>query len=88
VSTRRAFLEPHSVHLIGDPAHKIVRAERRTRGENMSYLLIAIAVAAAATAATWSAHAENNTIGVGVTSDRDPDKFAVPKNLKYELNGT
>jgi hypothetical protein len=23
---------------------------------------------------------------VSVTSDRDPDKFAIPKNLKYELN--
>ena len=32
--------------------------------------------------------AESNTIGVTITSDRDPDDFADPKNMKYELNGT
>ena len=29
-----------------------------------------------------------NTIGMSITSDRDPDKFAIPKNMKYELNGS
>ena len=52
----------------------------------MSYRLIAIA--AVATAMACAAHAESNTIGVNVTSDRDPDKFAIPKNIKYELNGS
>jgi hypothetical protein len=35
-----------------------------------------------------SAAAESNSIGVTLTSDRDPDKFSDPKDLKYELNGS
>jgi len=50
--------------------------------------LTAIAIAAATTAIACSAHAESNTIGVNLTSDRDPDKFATPKNTKYELNAS
>jgi hypothetical protein len=54
----------------------------------MNYLLAAIAIAAATTATACAARAEYNTIGTSVTSDRDPDKFAIPKNMKYELNGS
>jgi hypothetical protein len=50
--------------------------------------LTAIAIAAATTAIACAAHAESNTIGVNLTSDRDPDKFATPKNTKYELNAS
>jgi hypothetical protein len=35
----------------------------------------------------YEAPAGNSTVGVTVTSDRDPDKFADPKDMKYELNG-
>jgi hypothetical protein len=35
-----------------------------------------------------SAAAESNSIGVTLTSDRDPDKFSDPKDLKYELDGS
>jgi len=46
-------------------------------------LLVAILAATVRTAA-----AESSSIGVVVTSDREPDKFADPKNTKYELNGS
>src|SRR5262249_36011349 len=31
--------------------------------------------------------AQSNSVGLTLTSDRDPDKFENPKNMKYELNG-
>jgi hypothetical protein len=46
-------------------------------------------VAVATTVATArEAAGGSNTIGVTITSDRDPSDFAVPKNTKYELNGS
>ena len=49
---------------------------------------VSILTVATALATTCNAVAESNSIGMTVTSDRDPDKFANPKNMKYELNGT
>ena len=40
-----------------------------------------------AAAAVCAAAADSNSIGVTITSDRDPNRFADPKNMKYELNG-
>jgi len=54
----------------------------------MRYLLTGIAIAAATTAMAYAAAGAENTIGMSITSDRDPDKFAIPKNMKYELNGS
>ena len=54
----------------------------------MRYLLTGIAIAAATTAMACPAAGAENTIGMSITSDRDPDKFAIPKNMKYELNGS
>ena len=50
--------------------------------------MTAIAIASATAAMVCAARAESSTIGANVTSDRNPDKFAIPKNLKYELNGS
>ncbi len=44
-------------------------------------------VAATAMGTACAAAAESNSIGMTITSDRDPDKFADPKSTKYELNG-
>ena len=54
----------------------------------MRYLLTGIAIAAATTAMAYAAAGAENTIGMSITSDRDPDKIAIPKNMKYELNGS
>jgi hypothetical protein len=55
----------------------------------MTHFKIAMLTAAATTMIMGcGAAAESNTVGVTVTSDRDPDKFAVPKSIKYELNGS
>ena len=35
-----------------------------------------------------NAAANSNTIGITVTSDRNPSHFGVPKNMKYELDGS
>jgi hypothetical protein len=47
-----------------------------------------ILITAAALVPVRAQGADSNSIGVTITSDRDPDKFANPKNMKYELNGT
>src|SRR5262245_44535500 len=54
----------------------------------MRRLQVTILTLATAMATTCNAVAENNSIGITVTSDRDPDKFENPKNSKYELNGS
>jgi hypothetical protein len=46
----------------------------------------ALAVAALL-AANCAAIAGSDSVGMTITSDRDPDDFAVPKDMKYELNG-
>jgi hypothetical protein len=46
----------------------------------------AILVATATVTMTRAAVAGSSTVGVTVTSDRDPDDFADPRSLKYELN--
>jgi hypothetical protein len=62
-------------------------------GDNISYLSFSDArwfvlpTVLSLLAAVCHAAAESNSIGVTVTSDRDPNKFAIPKDTKYELNG-
>jgi hypothetical protein len=46
----------------------------------------ALAVAALV-AANGAAIAGSDSVGMTITSDRDPDDFAVPKDMKYELSG-
>jgi hypothetical protein len=53
----------------------------------MRSLQVSILTVATVLATTCNVVAESNSIGITVTSDRDPDKFENPKNLKYELNG-
>jgi len=48
---------------------------------------IACAVATAFAGSMHGASADNNTIGVQITSDREPSNFADPKNTTFELNG-
>ena len=48
---------------------------------------IALLVASAVVPASDIAAAENNTIGMTIKSDRDPDNLAAPKGMKYELSG-
>jgi hypothetical protein len=44
-------------------------------------------IATAILATTCVAAADSNSVGVTITSDRDPDNLTVPKDMKYELNG-
>jgi hypothetical protein len=54
----------------------------------MRQLTSAILIVVFTTIATvCAAFAEGSTIGVLITSDRDPGDFAAPKDAKYELNG-
>lgn len=53
----------------------------------MRHLINAILVATATVPMACEAAADSSTMGLTITSDRDPDKFADPKSLKYELNG-
>jgi hypothetical protein len=48
---------------------------------------VILIVAAAAAVTVGTAAADSNSIGVTITSDRDPGDFANPKDTKYELNG-
>jgi len=53
----------------------------------MRHLGNAMLVAASIPATSCVAIAGSNSVGMTITSDRDPDDFDVPKDLKYELNG-
>ena len=53
----------------------------------MRHLANAMLVAASIPATSCVAIAGSNSVGMTITSDRDPDDFDVPKDLKYELNG-
>jgi len=44
-------------------------------------------IAAAIMTTNGVANAGSNSVGMTMTTDRDPDDFDVPKDLKYELNG-
>jgi hypothetical protein len=44
-------------------------------------------VAPAVVAASDAAVADSSSVGLTITSDRDPDNFAAPKDMKYRLNG-
>src|SRR5580704_18839298 len=47
----------------------------------------AMLIAAAIVTTNGVASAGSNSVGMTMTTDRDPDDFDVPKDLKYELNG-
>ena len=48
---------------------------------------VACVMATALMGSVRGAAADSNTIGVQITSDREPSNFADPKNTKFELNG-
>ena len=48
---------------------------------------VACVMATALMGSVRGAAADSNTIGVQITSDREPSNFAEPKNTKFELNG-
>jgi hypothetical protein len=54
----------------------------------MRHVTHAILIATAILATNCVATASSNSIGMTVTTDRDPEDFAVPKDTKYELNGS
>jgi hypothetical protein len=56
------------------------------RGDAIQRVLKATLIAAAILAANRAASAGSDTVGVTLTSDRDPNDFAVPKDFKYELS--
>jgi hypothetical protein len=49
---------------------------------------VVVLIVAIVAATACAANAESSSIGVVITSDRDPGNFADPKNMKYELNGS
>ena len=55
----------------------------RTMRHSARVMLIATAILAT----NNTASAGNDSVGMTITSDRDPDNFEVPKDMKYELNG-
>ena len=58
----------------------------RRRGRIIRRLMNAFLVATGAVTMACQAAAGSSTMGVTITSDREPDDFADPKALKYELN--
>jgi hypothetical protein len=54
---------------------------------SLGYITIALAIATPFACSVGRATADSNTIGVLITSDREPSDFADPKNTKFELNG-
>ena len=61
---------------------RVVRSDRTMR-HSARVMLIATAILAT----NNTASAGNDSVGMTITSDRDPDNFEVPKDMKYELNG-
>ena len=57
------------------------------QGCRMRVLTTAILTLPAIAATVSGAAAESSTVGVVITSDRDPGEFADPKGIKYQLNG-
>jgi hypothetical protein len=55
---------------------------------NMKYLIATVLLLAAATlTAARAVAADDNSVGLTVTSNRDAGDFSVPKNLQYQLSG-
>jgi hypothetical protein len=57
-------------------------------GKVMRCLTATILLSAAIAGMGHDATAGSSTIGVTITTDRDPDDFRDPKDTKYELNGS
>jgi hypothetical protein len=53
----------------------------------MKRMIAGMFIAAMILAVAYDAAAESGSVGVGITSDRDPGNFGDPKDIKYELNG-
>jgi hypothetical protein len=64
-------------------AHPTMTASTRS----LRNFTIVLAIVGAFACYVRGAAADGNTIGVQITSDREPSDFADPKNTKYELNG-
>jgi hypothetical protein len=56
--------------------------------QSLGSFAIAVAIVLAFACSMRGANADSNSIGILITSDRQPNDFADPKNTKYELNGT
>jgi hypothetical protein len=54
---------------------------------SLRHLANAMLISAAIPATSCVAIAGSDAVGMTMTSDRDPDDFDVPKDLKYEING-
>jgi len=48
-----------------------------------SALLLAVSILAT----TCVAVADDSSVGLTITSDRNPSNFAIPKDIKYQFNG-
>src|SRR5271168_717764 len=57
------------------------------RDHALRHLANATLIVTASLVTNCAAIAGSDSIGMTITSDRDPDNFAVPKDMKYELNG-
>jgi hypothetical protein len=57
------------------------------RGRAMRYFATVMLVTAVTVNMTCYAAAGSSSIGMTITSDREPNDFQDPKNTKYELNG-
>jgi hypothetical protein len=55
--------------------------------QSLRIVTLALAIATAFACSVRRAAADGNTIGVQITSDREPSNFADPKNTKFEFNG-
>jgi hypothetical protein len=51
------------------------------------YVTTALPLAVAFLITIGAAAAESSSLGLAITSDRDPSSFGVPKSMKYQLNG-
>jgi len=59
-----------------------LRRDSASRHSGNTALAVAVLLAA-----NCAAIAGSDSVGLTITSDRDPDDFTVPKDKKYELNG-
>jgi len=54
---------------------------------SMKQATVALLIASATLAASRAAIADGNSIGLTITSDRNPNNFTIPKSAKYKLTG-
>jgi hypothetical protein len=54
---------------------------------SMRHVAVAFLIASVTLATSRVAIADSNSIGLTITSDRNPNNFTIPKSVKYELIG-